>query len=152
MMPEACSQLSALFRVQVESEPISITSSGDIAVQAPDFLYLLPLLQPFLIYYICCCLVTRKFGTVIESIKQSARSNQKLPHHFTSFHIESKNLSYLPPQLHLPKLSSPTLVEMRSRAPPHNEEPISGGSDWHSMRIGELIRHNTDRTDNEPTN
>ena len=69
MMPEAYSQLSALFRVQVESEPISITSSGDIAVLAPDFLYLLPLLQPFLISCIRCCLLTRKFGTVLESIK-----------------------------------------------------------------------------------
>ena len=69
MMLEAYSQLSALFRVQVESEQSSITSSGEIAVFAPDFLYLLPLLQPFLISCIRCCLLTRKFGTVLESIK-----------------------------------------------------------------------------------
>ena len=56
-------------RVQVESEQSSITSSGEIAVFAPDFLYLLPLLQPFLISCIRCCLLTRKFGTVLESIK-----------------------------------------------------------------------------------
>ena len=75
MMPEAYSQLSALFRVQVESEQSSITSSGEIAVFAPDFLYLLTPLPPFLTSCIRCCLLTRKFGTAGESIKQRARSN-----------------------------------------------------------------------------
>jgi hypothetical protein len=75
MMLEAYSQLSALFRVQVESEQSSITSSGEIAVFAPDYLYLLPLLPLFLTSCIWYCLLTRKFGTAGESIKQSARSN-----------------------------------------------------------------------------
>ena len=73
MMLEAYSQLSALFRVQVESEQSSITSSGEIAVFAPDFLYLLPPLPPFLNSCFRCCLLTRKFGTAGGSIKQNSR-------------------------------------------------------------------------------
>ena len=73
MMPEANSQLSTLFRVQVESEQSSITSSGEIAVFAPDFLYLLPPLPPFLNSCFRCCLLTRKFGTAGGSIKQNSR-------------------------------------------------------------------------------